>query len=108
MLSESAERRKKYLQRKKGSLCPRCGSKIKKTSKFIYCDDCREYYRNYNREISETQKEQRRERYAELKEKKCCPRCGKFMGKKSVNILCTACLNKQYKYNYGKNRKKSK
>ncbi|MDR0501822.1 MAG: hypothetical protein LBH16_00725 [Treponema sp.] len=100
------ERRKIYLKRKKSGLCPRCGNKVKKTSKFINCDDCREYYRNYNREISESVQEVRRERYDRRKAKNCCPRCGTPVGKKSKNILCQQCLDKQYKYNNGKPRPK--
>jgi Zn finger protein HypA/HybF involved in hydrogenase expression len=106
MPAEPVERRKTYLKRKKSGLCPRCGNKLKKNSKFSYCDDCREYYRNYNREISESVQEARRKRYEQRKAKKCCPRCGTFLGKKSKNIICTPCLDKQYKYNSGKKRPK--
>jgi len=101
MPTEPAERKKIYLKRKKSGLCPRCGVKIKKSSKFKYCDDCREYYRNYNREISDSVQEARRERYDERKSKNCCPKCGTFIGKKSDTIICKKCLDKQYKYNSG-------
>jgi len=106
MSAEAVERKKIYSKRKKSGLCPRCGGKVKKNSKFIYCDDCREYYRNYNREISASIQEVRRERYEQRKEKNCCPRCGTFVGKKSKNTICSACLDKQYKYNTGKTRPK--
>ena len=106
MATEPAERKKTYLKRKKTGLCPRCGGDIKKNSKFIYCDDCREYYRNYNNEISDSIQEARRERYRKRKAKGCCPRCGVFIGKKSGKILCSKCLDKQYKYNSGASRPK--
>jgi len=104
MATEPAERRKEYLKRKKAGLCPRCGGKVKKSSKFKMCDDCREYFRSYNSEISESQNEAKRDRYALRKEKSCCPRCGIKMNKKSKNIICEKCLKKQYKYNTGKKR----
>ncbi|MCL2810021.1 MAG: hypothetical protein FWD24_08195 [Treponema sp.] len=104
MAQDLAVRRKDYLKRKKSGLCPRCGKKIKKSSKFKMCDDCREYFRSYNNEIADSQNEIKRERYALRKAKYCCPRCGIKLGKKSKNIICTACLKKQYKYNTGKKR----
>jgi len=106
MPADLIERRKTYSKRKKSGLCPRCGCKVKKSSKFITCDDCREYYRNYNREVSDSIQEVRRDRYAERKAKNCCPRCGTFIGKKSKNTICQACLDKQYKYNTGNTRPK--
>ena len=104
MATELSERRKTYLKRKKSGLCPRCGVKIKKTSKFKMCDSCREYFRTYNMEIADSQNETKRERYALRKEKNCCPRCGVKMGKKSKTTICAPCLDKQYKYNTGKKR----
>ena len=68
------------------------------------CDDCREYFRTYNSEISDSQNETKRIRYAQRKANNCCPRCGVKLGKKSPNIICSPCLNKQYKYNTGKKR----
>jgi hypothetical protein len=106
MSTDPAERRKTYLKRKKSGLCPRCGQKVKKSSKFKTCDDCREYYRNYNREIAESVQEIRRERYEQRKAKNCCPRCNIFLGKKSKNTICSKCLDKQYQYSYGKKRGK--
>ena len=108
MATELKERRKRYLKRKKSGLCPRCGNKLKKNSKFKFCDDCREYYRNYTREISESIQEIRRQRYAERKAKNCCPRCGVFLGKKAKNTICQKCLDKQYKYNTGAKRPKKR
>jgi len=107
MATEPAERRKEYLKRKKAGLCPRCGQKIKKTSKFKMCDDCREYYREYNEQIAESVQEARRERYELRKTKGCCPRCGIFVGKRAKNILCPSCLKKQYKYNNAGKPKKT-
>ena len=104
MATELADRRKTYLKRKKSGLCPRCGIKMKKSCKYKMCDDCREYFRNYNREISDSQNETKRDRYAQRKAENRCPRCGIKMAKKSKNTICTPCLNKQYRYNTGKKR----
>jgi len=106
MPTEPLERKKNYLKRKKSGLCPRCGGSVKKNSKFVFCDDCREYYRGYNREASDSIQEARRERYEQRKAKGCCPRCGVFVGKKADKVLCDKCLNKQYKYNSGTERPK--
>ncbi|MCL2244702.1 MAG: hypothetical protein FWC03_09590 [Treponema sp.] len=107
-MAEPAERRKTYLKRKKNGLCPRCGNKIKKTSKFKYCDDCREYFREYIRASSDSVQETRRTRYAQRKAKNQCPRCGTPVGKKSKTTLCSACLDKQYRYNTGSKRPKKR
>jgi len=104
MATELAERRKVYLKRKRSGLCPRCGNKVRKSSKFKMCESCREYFRNYNNEISDYQNETKRTRYAERKAKNLCPRCGIKVGKRAKNIICSSCLNKQYKYNTGKKR----
>jgi len=104
-MTEPAERRKTYQKRKKSGLCPRCGNKIKKSSKFKMCEDCRDYFRNYNYGIADSQNEAKRIRYARRKAKKCCPRCGIKLEKKSKNAICTPCLKKQYQYNTGKKRK---
>jgi len=105
---EPADRKKVYSKRKKSGLCPRCGQKIKKSSKYKMCDDCREYFRTYNRDFSDAIQEVRRERYQQRKDKNCCPRCNTFVGKKAKNAICTKCLKKQYKYNYGKSRPSKK
>jgi len=105
MATDLAERRKTYLKRKKSGLCPRCGKKVKKSSKYRMCDDCRGYFRDYNNDISESQNETKRIRYAQRKAKSCCPRCGIKISKKSKNIICQPCLDKQYRYNTGKKRK---
>jgi len=106
MPTEPAVRKRIYSKRKKTGLCPRCGGVINKNSNFIYCDGCREYYRGYNNEVSDSIQETRRERYQKRKEKGCCPRCGVFIGKKSEKTLCPKCLDKQYKYNTGAVRPK--
>ena len=103
-MAEPVERRKEYLKRKKSGLCPRCGKKLRKTSKYKMCDDCREYFRNYSIEISASQNKVRRMRYAQRKAKNCCPRCGVKMEKKSKTTICKPCLKKQYRYNYGAKR----
>jgi len=108
MPTDAVERKKIYSKRSKSGLCPRCGMKMKKNSAFKFCDDCRKYYRNYNREISESVQETRRERYEKRKSKGCCPRCGVFVGKKSRTIICKKCLDKQYKYNTGQPRAKKR
>jgi uncharacterized Zn finger protein (UPF0148 family) len=106
MPAEPSERRKIYLKRKKSGCCPRCGEKIKKNSKYKHCEACREFFRNYNREISERLSKNRRMQYSNRKKKNCCPRCGKPLGKKYDKIICPVCLEKQYNYNYGKKRTK--
>lgn len=104
MAAEASERRKIYLKRKKLRLCPRCGKKIKKPGKFIYCEDCREFFRNYNNENSESIQETRKNKYDQRKENGQCPRCGKKLGKRYDKKICPICLDKQYKYNTGKKR----
>ena len=94
-----SERRKIYLQRKKSGCCPRCGSKKKKSSKFIYCEDCRAFFRNYNQEISDSINKLRRAKYKQRKKNNQCPRCGKKLGKRYDKIICPTCLEKQYSYN---------
>jgi Zn finger protein HypA/HybF involved in hydrogenase expression len=101
----ASERRVIYLQRKKSGCCPRCGNKVKKSSKFIFCDDCRAFFRGYNQEISESINEDRRAKYNKRKKNNQCPRCGVKLGKKYDKKICPECLEKQYKYNYGKKRK---
>jgi len=102
MATEKKDRRSIYLQRKKDGLCPRCGAKKRKSYKFSYCEDCRLFFRNYNREVSENINKVRKDRYDERKENRQCPRCGKSLGKKYKKIICASCLEKQYQYNYGK------
>jgi len=105
-MTEPSERRKTYLKRKKSGLCPRCGVKIKKTSKYKMCDDCREYFRSYNEEIADKQNKAKRKRYALRKAKGCCPRCGIKVGKKAKNAICSDCLERLYQYNTGKKKPK--
>jgi hypothetical protein len=106
MPAEASERRKDYLKRKKSGCCPRCGDKLKKTSKFKYCDSCREYFREYNSKISKVLNKARKALYEKRKKMKCCPRCGISLGKKYDKTICVTCLDKQYKYNYSKSRPK--
>jgi len=98
MPTKKKERRVIYSNRKELGLCPRCGAKKKKTDKFSYCSDCREFFRNYNREVSETVNELRKERYEERKQNNQCPRCGKKLGKKYTKTICETCLEKQRNY----------
>jgi len=107
-MSTPPERKKTYHKRLKTGLCPRCGGKVKKSSPYKTCDDCREFYRNYQKRNSDTVQESRRDRYAERKRKNLCPRCGVFVGKKSKTTLCLKCLDKQYMYNNGVKRPKKK
>lgn len=104
MPAKASERRSIYNQRKKQGYCPRCGKKRRKNSRYIYCDDCRLFFRNYHDSVCERLKEQRRNRYEERKEQGSCPRCGKKLGKRYAKIICPTCLEKQYEYNYGKKR----
>ena len=98
MPTENSERRDIYLQRKKSGYCPRCGNKKGRSDKFTYCEDCREFFRNYNREISENINIIRKARYDQRKNKNQCPRCGKLLGKRYKKIICAECLEKQYNY----------
>jgi len=107
-MTEAPIRKKIYHKRLKGGLCPRCGGKVKKSSPYKTCDDCREFYRDYQSRNSEEVQEIRRERYAKRKAKNLCPRCGVFIGKKSKTTLCSKCLDKQYQYNNGYKRPKKK
>ena len=100
MPTEKSERRDVYLQRKKNGYCPRCGNKKSRSDIFTYCEDCRLFFRNYNREISEDINRIRKARYDQRKNNNQCPRCGKQLGKRYKNIICMECLEKQY--NYGK------
>jgi len=104
MATVTKERRVIYRQRKKDGLCPRCGAKVNKKLNFTYCEDCREFFRNYNEATSEKTNKIRKKRYDLRKKQSLCPRCGKSLGKKHKNILCEDCLKKQYEYNYGKKR----
>jgi len=106
MATPLPERRKQYLKRKKAGLCPRCGGKVKKSSPYKMCEDCREYFRSYQNEITDTIQEARRIKYAERKAKHQCPKCGVKVGKKAKNTICDKCLKKQYSYNNGKTSKK--
>jgi predicted amidophosphoribosyltransferase len=44
MATKTNARKELYQQRIKQGLCPRCGGKVKKSSRFKYCDDCRTYF----------------------------------------------------------------
>ena len=106
MPKEAKERRVIYQQRRKQGCCPRCGTRVSKRSGFSYCDDCRKFFRKYNQKNSENLNETRKERYEERKDNNQCPRCGKALGKKYGKTICTVCLAKQYKYNYGTQKKR--
>ena len=105
MPSIPSERRKTYNKRKKSGCCPRCGQKVKKTSKFIFCDDCRGFFRGYFNSVSDEINEARQARYNKRKKNNECPRCGVPLGKKYPKTICKKCLDKQYQYNYGAKRK---
>jgi len=96
-MEEPLIRKKKYQKRLKSGLCPRCDGKVKKSSPYKTCDTCREFYRNYQRENTETVNVLRKERYEQRKKKGLCPRCGVPVGKKAKNFICDKCLKKQYK-----------
>ena len=98
MPTDAKDRRTIYQERKNQGYCPRCGVKVKKTSKFIYCEDCRAFFRNYFKGIADNTNEARKSRYAERKENHQCPRCGKKLGKRYKKTICETCLDKQYNY----------
>ena len=95
---EASERRISYHEKRESGYCPRCGVKKKKREKFIYCGDCREFFRNYVKENSESVNLQRKIKYAQRKENHQCPRCGKKLGKRYKKTICQICLEKQYQY----------
>ena len=99
MPAQKTDRRTVYLERKESGLCPRCGKKKAKTEKFIYCKDCRAFFRSYNEKNSEDINSMRKARYDQRKESRQCPRCGKALGKRYKNIICETCLSKQKDYN---------
>jgi len=103
---DKSERRVIYSQRKEKGVCPRCGAKLRKGYRFSYCEDCRAFFRGYNNSISDSINKVRKDRYNLRKKKNLCPRCGKPLGKKYDKTICEECLEKQYKYNYGKDRVK--
>jgi rRNA maturation protein Nop10 len=94
MPGKPSERKAQYQQRKKQGLCPRCGVKIKKTSPYKYCDDCRSYFRDYSNAIAEKVGVTRKKKYTLRKKLHQCPRCGKQLGKRYSKIMCSACLTK--------------
>jgi rubredoxin len=106
MPMENIERKVLYTKRKKRGECPRCGTKLKKSSKFSYCDDCRKFFRKYNKVNAKSINKTRKTRYEDRKDNHQCPRCGVNLGKKYTKTICISCLEKQYKYNYGKKRPK--
>ena len=98
MPATNKERRKIYLERQKQGLCPRCGKKKSKREKYSYCDDCREFYRNYQYEKSEEINSNRKALYEERKANGQCPRCGKKHSARYTKIMCKKCLEKSYSY----------
>jgi len=108
MSEEALKRKVLYQKRRKSGCCPRCGKKRSKTSKYIFCDDCRAFFRGYNQEISETINKDRRAKYNKRKKNNECPRCGKKLPKTYNKKICPKCLEKQYEYNYGKKKKPAK
>ena len=106
MPNKANKRKAIYQKRRENGLCPRCGVKVGKRSKYSYCEDCRNFFRNYNREMSESLNETRKAKYDERKAQNKCPRCGKSLGKRYKKTICAQCLEKQYVYNYGKARPK--
>lgn len=105
MPTPKKKRRKIYHERSESGYCPRCQKKKRKSDKFIYCEDCREFFRGYNREASKQQNKKRKSLYKERKENNQCPRCGKKHGKTYTKIICRKCLDKQYVYNTGTKRR---
>jgi Zn finger protein HypA/HybF involved in hydrogenase expression len=104
MAVSTEERRIIYLERKERGYCPRCGKKVKGKIKTTYCETCKEYFSKYNNENSETINKRRRDRSIQRKNDRKCSRCGKYLNKGYRKILCVNCLEKQYKYNNGKDR----
>jgi threonine synthase len=94
MADDLARRRKRYSKLLKSGCCPRCGKAKNKREKYNYCDDCREYYRNYWGENTKRTQKERRAKYSQRKKKHLCPRCGKKLPKNYIKKLCVTCLKK--------------
>jgi Zn finger protein HypA/HybF involved in hydrogenase expression len=94
MPGNPSDRKAQYQLRKKQGLCPRCGIKVRKSSPFKYCDDCRSYFRDYGNAISKQVSVARKKKYALRKKLHQCPRCGKQLGKRYTKIMCPVCLSK--------------
>jgi ribosomal protein S27AE len=105
MPAEASERRKIYLERKERGYCPRCGNKIRGRIKTAYCEDCKAYFSQYNKENAEAINKRKRDRSIERKQERKCPRCGEALAKGYGKILCVTCLEKMYTYNTGKKRR---
>jgi ssDNA-binding Zn-finger/Zn-ribbon topoisomerase 1 len=97
MPAKTGVRKEQYRQRLKEGLCPRCGVKVRKNSRFKYCDGCREYFRDYINASSKEISIVRRKKYALRKKLHQCPRCGKQLGKRYTKIMCPVCLSKANK-----------
>jgi hypothetical protein len=94
-MAETIEnRRKKYAKRKKSGCCPRCGKQKSKREIFIYCDECREYYRNYGNSIAEKISKKRKAKYKLRQKNHQCGRCGAKLGKNYTKKMCAVCLKK--------------
>jgi len=98
MPSENKERRTVYLERQRQGLCPRCGKKKRKTEKHSYCEDCRAFFRGYQKEAATEISYTRKALYDERKRNGQCPRCGKKHGARYTKIICKKCLEKSYSY----------
>ena len=98
MPAKISERQIQYQQKRKAGNCPRCGVKKKKSYTFIYCEDCRAYFRGYNKAKSEEINNNRKIIYNLRKESRQCPRCGIKLGRTYKKIICPQCLEKQYQY----------
>lgn len=98
MPNTNKERRAVYLERQRQGLCPRCGKKKRKTEKMSYCNECREFFRDYQKEKSEEINDARKALYDERKRNRQCPRCGKKHGVRYTKIICKKCLEKSYSY----------
>jgi ribosomal protein L37AE/L43A len=94
MAELNSDRRKNYSKRKKSGCCPRCGKTKSKREKFIYCDDCREYFRDYGNMTSEKTQKKRRAIYKQRKKQGLCPRCGEKKPKNYTKSMCAKCLKK--------------
>ena len=103
-MATNNEKRSLYLERKERGCCPRCGAKRKARQKTIYCEACKKYFSDYNAEHAEVINERRRNRDIERKSNRRCPRCDRYLSKNYSKVLCVSCLDKQYRYNYKRDR----
>jgi len=96
------KKRALYAKRKQNHQCPQCGKKLGLRYTKIKCKNCMEKSRQYNNEKSSEINDKRRALYAERKQNRQCPNCGKKKRKTDKHSFCEDC--RAYQRNYYKER----